>query len=285
MQEAATQGPQGIYRLTSVARPVDPAYPTNRALLFVLPVGSLLFAGLALAGVISTSATAAAFSALLIGFASWALTRELSPDDDVAAFIAILMAWTMYAVTGASNVILIFVALFLVRIVNRSTGIAARPWDTLLVMGFALYGSWSLGQPLLALLAGLAFGIDAYLDRGRPLQIAAAMVGFIFAAWQLTVIGVELPSGISAWALPSLVIIACLITAVLWGPPSSVCDAFGKPLEAARVSLGLTVGSLVGLQSFVHGTDWVDDAIWASLAAVPVSALIRSQLKRRFAAS
>ena len=32
--------PTGVYRFTSIARPVDPAYPTNRALLFLVPIAA-----------------------------------------------------------------------------------------------------------------------------------------------------------------------------------------------------------------------------------------------------
>ena len=150
MSSEEKQEPTGIYRFTSVARPVDPRYPTNRALLIVLPIGAAAFAILASLGFFEAGALSAMLSAFLVGFAAWAFTRELAPDDDAAAFVALALAWVMSAATGATGVILTFAALFLARIVNRTTGLAARPWDILMVGGFVLWAAWNLGQPLLA---------------------------------------------------------------------------------------------------------------------------------------
>ena len=86
-------GPRGIYRLTSIGRPVDPRYPSNRALLIVLPL--LAVASVGLRGVLDLerSALTVTLQSLLVGFAAWALTRELAPDDDAAAFVALALAW------------------------------------------------------------------------------------------------------------------------------------------------------------------------------------------------
>ena len=60
----------GVYRFTSIARPVDPAYPTNRALLYLLPAIAIVSAVLAWGTNIALSPAGAAVNALLVGFVS-----------------------------------------------------------------------------------------------------------------------------------------------------------------------------------------------------------------------
>ncbi len=281
MTDKEKQAPEGIYRITSVARPVDPAYPTNRALLIVLPIGAAVFAALALLGIIDAGALSAMLSGLLVGFAAWALTRELTPDDDAAAFVALALAWIMSAVTGATGVLLTFAALFLARIVNRTTGLAARPWDILMVGGFVLWASWNLGQPLLALTGALAFGIDARLARTRALPVAAAVVFAGFSIWLFARGGYELRLWDAAWIVPAIALAAAVVTNVLSGTPRSRDDVYQDVLSATRVRAGLVIGSLVAAQSLLHGVAWQADVIWACIAAVPLSAAVRAVLPKR----
>ncbi len=275
--------PAGIYRFTSIARPVDPAYPTNRALLIVAPIGAAVFAVLALLGVVDAAPLSAMLSALLIGFAAWAFTRELTPDDDAAAFVALALAWVMSAVTGATGVLLTFAALFLARIVNRTTGLAARPWDIVMVGGFVLWASWNLGQPLLALTGALAFAIDARLARTRALPVAAAVVFAGFSIWLFAEGGFELRLWDAAWLVPAIALAAAVVTNVLSGAPRSRGDVYQELLSTTRVRAGLVIGGLVAAQSLLHGVPWQADVIWACVAAVPLSAAVRAVLPKKTA--
>ena len=79
----------GLYRFTSLYRPIDPAYLTNRALIHLLPV-------IALISGVDTALTEPdlspffpALQTVLVCFVSWALTRELAPDYSSAAFVAL----------------------------------------------------------------------------------------------------------------------------------------------------------------------------------------------------
>lgn len=137
----------GIYCFTSIGRPVDPAYRTNRVLLIVLPLAGLLSAGVASVQDIGSGPLSAAFSGMLTAFAAWALTRELAPDDNGAAFVALALAWLLNVAFGARLVLLLFVALLLVRMVNRSTGLPLRLLDTLGVFGFCTWGQSVRSNP------------------------------------------------------------------------------------------------------------------------------------------
>ena len=126
-----------MYRFTSIARPIDPAYLTNRALLMILPLLMLASGGLASLYDMGDGPAAAAFSGALAAFAAWALTRELAPDYSGAAFVALALAWAANIALEASSVMLLFVALLLVRLVNRSTGPQWRLADTFGCSAFA----------------------------------------------------------------------------------------------------------------------------------------------------
>lgn len=266
---------EGIYRFTSIGRPVDPRYPTNRAVLVILPLAALLGAGITLVrdgGVVAALVAALVF--VLVTFGAWALTRELAPDDDPAAFIAMALGVGWIGL-GADSVLLVFVALFLARVVNRSTGLMLRPLDSVLVFALTVWAAFSLGQPLLVLVGALAFALDAALEEGcRPQWlpavgcIAVAVLMFVRGEYPLR------PGSFDAVELAFLVVTAVAYGIAIWrsAPLRSICDVTGVPLEPIRVRAGMIVGLLVAVQAVV--TDGAGaltaSTIWASIVAVPV---------------
>ena len=181
----ARENLRGIYRFTSIARPVDPAYLTNRALLIVLPVVGLFGAGLAFLQDTGGNLLSAALSAVLVVFAAWALTRELAPDYSGAAFVALAFAWVANIAFGTRLVLLPFAALVLVRVVNRSTGLPLRPLDTLGVLGFCTWAAIDLEQPLILMIASLAFLLDATLEKPLRRHFLAAAACLLIFFWML----------------------------------------------------------------------------------------------------
>jgi len=93
--------PSRISRVSALARPVDPSYPTNRALL--LGLAPLLIAG-CLYGMLRGGDWAEALRSagwlVLAAFLGWALARELAPDEDLAAFLAVALTVAAWAVWG-----------------------------------------------------------------------------------------------------------------------------------------------------------------------------------------
>ena len=82
-----------IYKYSSIGRPLDPAYRTNKAVLVLMPVGAGLGAVTAwLGGQPGVQILLQAAYFLLIVYGSWALARELDPDDHAAAFIGLALA-------------------------------------------------------------------------------------------------------------------------------------------------------------------------------------------------
>lgn len=269
----------GAYRFTSLARPIDPAYLTNRALLIVLPLAGLLSAGLASVGAIDGSPVSAAFSGVLSAFAAWALTRELAPDFNDAAFVALAIAWFINIALGAQLVLLLFVALLLVRVVNRSTGLPWRPLDTLGVLGFCTWAAISTQQPLILLITSLAFALDAVLEeplRRHYLAAAACLPVFI---WML--LGeADLIAGdltVRDWSLLGVFGLGIVLVVKKNPGPVSYCDVAPERLDRVRVNAGLIVGGLLAAQALLANgrAAWLETPIWACIIAVLLSFVAR----------
>lgn len=273
-----------IYRITSVGRPLDPAFPTNRAVMMLSPLAALLAAGLAfLQGSGAAAAASAGLSGLLVTFGAWALTRELAPDDDPAAFVSAALALVALLVAGAESVLPLFAALMLVRIVNRTTGLAPRPLDAPLVAGLALWTAHSLQQPLLGAVAALAFALDAVLPGGRRWQLVPAVVCAAAGVALGMRDGVAL--GLPAARAVTLIVVAVagaafLALIVLTTQVRSLGDVGEngrepQPLSLTRVRAGMAIGLFVALQSLLTegGRQRVDVVLWACIAGVVLGAV------------
>jgi hypothetical protein len=276
----------GVYRFSSIARPVDPAFPTNRALLILLPLLAVANALLAMAGIISATWPAAAISAALTGFIAWALARELAPDDDVAAFVALVLAWAASIYSGHSSVLLPAVALLLVRIVNRTTGLPARPLDTLAILGLCIWVSIDQEQSLILLVAAIAFSLDAALiDPLRRHFLAAGVCAAVFVG--LLVNGTTPTVSDLATRDWLLVLLAAAAIALIIGgnrEPVSPCDVSPRRLDGVRVNAGLVLGLLIAVAVLIANgpSAWFDTALWSCIVAVAVSRAARSVLRRMF---
>ena len=142
MSEDSSTGTErtGVYRFTSIARPIDPSYLTNKILLYILPVVGLVNAALAMFTDLGVAPLPAAINGVLVALVAWALTRELAPDFVEAAFVALAIAWLSNLAFGTSQVLPVFATILLLRVVNRSTGLPLTWFDTISVLGFCRPG-------------------------------------------------------------------------------------------------------------------------------------------------
>ena len=281
----------GIYRFTSIARPIDPAYLTNRALLIVLPVVGLLSAGLAFLHDLGGDPLSAALSGALVAFAAWALTRELAPDHNGAAFVALAIAWIANVAFGTSLVLLLFVAIVLVRVVNRSTGLPLRPLDTLGVIGFCTWAAISTEQPLILLVASLAFLLDAMLEEPLRRHYLAAAVCVPVFVWVLDGHANLIASDLAVrdWLLIGASALGVALFAKTNPEPVSYCDISPDRLDLVRVNVGLIVGWLLGVQALLTNgrSAWLETPFWACMIALLLSLVARqaSRLRRSSSSS
>ncbi|MCQ1538773.1 hypothetical protein FTO68_07220 [Methanocalculus taiwanensis] len=182
-----------MHQLTTIARRIDPMYPTNRAIIIMTilistgAAGSSLYLGASL------------FPAILQGFIAgiaiilaWAISRELDPDSEYAAFLPVLICIPLLLIAPKPGLLISFFMLLLLRIVNRTTGQPAGVLDSaalLLLAGWLVSGGFWLAWP--AALA--AFILDSRLKEPDFRQIWFAAVLVIGLAAYAAFFGITLP--------------------------------------------------------------------------------------------
>lgn len=237
-----------INTLTTVGRPIDLSYPTNRAIagacLLVMLGATLLQRA---AGTAWTQSILWGAQAALSLFLAWALCRELDPDHDLSAFVAAGLCLGGLVLWGLPRLAAMFWLILVLRVVNRTTGLPAGVLDSTGVLGLGIWlslqGNWGHG-----VITTVAFLLDSQLPARAPRQLVLAILS---AAGTLTaaIIGPGLP-----WdAAPSLpgTLVALAITIpflpVIWQSHSvtSVGDQTGEPLDPHRVRAAQIVALVV----------------------------------------
>lgn len=269
----------GLYRFTSLARPIDPAYLSNRALLIILPLLAILSAGLASIHSFDSTPVSAAVSGALVGFVGWALTRELAPDYNSDAFVALTLAWAGSVVCGMDQVLLVFVGLLLVRIVNRSTGLPLRPFDTVSVLGFCTWVAVSTQNPMILLVAAVAYALDATLnDPLRHHYVAAVACLFVFT-WMLIGGAAGTAGDLTArdWALIGISAGGLVLLIKTNPEPVSYCDTAPDRLDRTRVNAGLLVVWLLAVQALLAdgSSAWLQTPVWVCIFVVLLLSVVR----------
>ncbi len=242
-----------MYRYTSIGRPLDPRFPTNKAVLLLLPLAAVVgavagfFDGLAV-----LEAVQKALSFLLVTFGAWALARELDPDDQVAAFIAMALALLAALAMDSPGILIVFATLGLVRIVNRSTGLAAKKSDSLIVMLLVFAVIYFTESPLYGTVAAIAFLLDGSLKSPAPHQWFFGLICFAgtvvyLVDHDLGLSVVTVPDSLFEWLSLVFLIIFGLNTLLL-KQVSSTGDFGASRLDLARVRGGMAVGLLAALQ-------------------------------------
>jgi hypothetical protein len=265
-----------VYRFSGVGRPVDPSYATNRAIILL---ALLAFVGGTARAIMGASewldASFLGANAALTVFLAWALTRELAPDDEAGAFGAVALVGIAWFTLGRQSLLIPALLMLALRIVNRSTGKAAEPTDTLFVAPFFGLVAWSVSWTL-GLVGAAAFALDAGLP-GAPGQPRRRYHWGVAVAL-LAVTGARLLGGTPGIRLPDAPLVFLVITgmALLAGfaypSPRSVGDVDGAPLVDTRVRSGFLLGVaatvLLTLDAGV-GTGSLA-VLWCSLGAAAV---------------
>ena len=242
-----------IYKYTSIGRPLDPAHWTNKAVLILMPLAAIFGAVMAWLGDgQGMQILHSAIAYLLISFGSWALARELFPDDKPAAFVSMALAILAALSFDSPGILIVFATLGLVRIVNRSTGMAARKTDSIIVTLLVFWVIYATRSPFYGAVAALAFVFDGSLKNPLRHQWAFALVCF----GGMIVYMVDHDVGLAYFSAPDsliewLSLIALLILALdlfLLKKVRSVADLNGQPLDLTRVKGGMAVGLFAAFQ-------------------------------------
>ncbi len=269
---------EGAYRFSSIGRPVDRRYPTNRAIASLsLLVAILGFAVRRLAG---TSSIEAFFSGLFLSigfFLAWALARELDPDHDRSAFAAAALSLIPGVALGRPDLAATVLVLLLLRIVNRTVGPAARPLDTVGILALVGVAVWR-GHLVLAVAAAAALALDAFLRPANRVHLAAAgaSIGLLaVGVSRVQAAGNPVADGmltVVTWlALAATLPFLALIRAS--SSPRTVSDAAEQPLSGTRVRAAQWFGlATLGAAVLVEGRVGLAalSPLWAALVGTGV---------------
>ena len=246
-----------IYKYTSIGRPLEPEYPTNKAVLILMPLAALLGAVTAwLAGAQATQVLQAAISFLLICFGSWALARELFPDDSPAAFISMALALLVALAFDSPGILIMFATLGLIRIVNRSTGKPAMKSDSVIVMLLTFWVIYATQSPLFGAVAAAAFIFDG--TQKDPLRHQWVFALICFAGMVVYMVDhdagpgyFQAPDSLLEW-LAMAVLLVLALDLFLLKQVSSSGDIGGKTLDLSRVKGGMAVGLFAAFQGLAN---------------------------------
>ena len=254
---------------SSIGRPVDRRYPTNRAIAsLTLVVAILGFAIRRLTGTHPLESFLGGITMAIGFFLAWAIARELDPDHDSSAFLAAGLSLIPNVVLGRPDFAAAFLVLLALRIVNRTVGPPARPLDTIAILGLVAVAAWR-GHLVLAGIAAGAFVLDAILDPSNRVHLVAA--GVSLGLLGVGVSRLELAPGLTLTPLMWLALAATVPFLALIrgsGEPRAVSDAGDAPLSGRRVRAAQWLG-LIGLVAsvLVEGPDGLAalSPLWAAL--------------------
>jgi hypothetical protein len=272
-----------IYQLTAIGRPLDPAWPTNRAVLYLLPVLALLGGAMAWADSAGGSGIVmAALRSALLGFAAWAVARELAPDDQLGAFLAMAVTLTTLLNVPEPGFMLLFLAMFLARVLNRSTGVDLKKTDAVAVLLLAGLTAWSHLSPWPLAVTALAFGWSAVLPGGRRWQLWAGALALLAAGVSWVMFGPGIGSGAMlsrhGMVLPAIFGAGFLLAILATRQVAAVGDCDQLPLSEKRVRAGMWVVLLLAAANLAHGSPLAAEgvALWAVLGGVALGRLLQA---------
>jgi hypothetical protein len=239
-----------IRDITALGRPIDPRYPTNLAI-------AVLSVVVAIAGAIWRLISGAALlesaqwgiGAGFVLFLTWALGRELDPDHDLSAFVGAGLAIIALLLFDMPSLLLILWLLLLLRLVNRTVGLPAKPLDSLAILGLGAWLTWQ-GYWVVGLMTAAAFLLDGLLS--PPLRYHLVAAGLALVTTVLLSIfrgNMAMVSGPTTPVVVSSVVIAGLFLVVIATSRElhAVADATGKPLNRRRVQAAQVLALLTAL--------------------------------------
>jgi hypothetical protein len=272
MQEATMQQ---MYRYSSIARPLDPRYPTN-LLIMVLTVVAGVVAGLL------TLSTGGTFSdAILAGFATggstfltWAIARETDPDYDWSAFAGVAFMWLAGLWLRAPMPGMVALALMLVylRVINRMVGPPATIADAMVLMIGLVIASF-LENWIIAVGVAGAFFIDGILPPPQRRQLFFALLALLIMVIRIMVIGWESYGVLSLPYLIGIAVVAIVFVLTMLATRSIRvgCDIsdFRPDVRRIRASMALALGGAlaISLWNGDQGVLWTLPA-WCAMAGI-----------------
>lgn len=165
-----------IYRITSIGRPLDPGYPTNRMIILICAIVMVIASlfRLSLDNTASTSIIYGTKAGIAI-FLVWAISREIDPDHEIAAFVPVIISLIPVILFGVQPVLPLFWLLLILRIVNRSTGLKAGILDTITVILLSIFLIYQMSW-IFGMLTAAAFFVDSRISSPEKFHLIASIL-------------------------------------------------------------------------------------------------------------
>lgn len=178
-------------------------------------------------------------SVALATFLGWVIGREADPDYQASAHLGALLTLAAGLVLGPAGLLPSFAAIMFMRLVNRSTGLAASTLDSFLILGLSLWGGLAV-HPVLLLLGAAAFILDGWLQPVTGKHLVFGGVSLAVGIVMGIVTGASLiePPPTQALLLGLIPIAAFALAVVTIAEPQSVADYTGQPLAQSRTRAG-----------------------------------------------
>jgi hypothetical protein len=237
--------------ITALGRtPIDPSYRTNRAIAVLTTVVAIAGAILRLLkGTAPLESVLWGIGAGLAVFLTWALGRELDPDHDLSAFVGAGLVLIVLLLVGATSLLLILWLLLVLRLVNRTTGLPAKPLDSLGVLGLGAWLTWQ-GYWMMGLVTSVAFLLDGLLAPPLRRQLLVSSLALLATAI-LSIFhgGMAMESGPTMLVVVSSIVVAGLFLPVIatTREVEAVGDATGEVLNPRRVQAAQVVALLTAI--------------------------------------
>jgi hypothetical protein len=264
------------FRHSALARLIDVRYASNRFVVVAAVLGGIVAFGYRWI----TDGDDPFIWAFRVGaatFLAWAIARELDPDHPVSAAIAAVAGGGAVAF-GSPEIGAAAGFLIALRIVARTTGMSAHPWELALVVGFAGY----LAASPAAWPGAIVLVVAMWIDGGHehvphpPARVAAIAGAFIVPA----VAVFTFPSGFAVgrdWGATAVFVIG---VAAAWvgtrrlHRPTSTCDRYRQPLAHSRIAQArIVAGVAIGLAAILTPAD---PAAYGPLIAATIAAALVS---------
>lgn len=275
-----------IYSVTSIGRPVDLKYRTNRAMVIGLaPAAVLAVVTAVLRDYSAVEALGFVLSVAVAGFGGWAMGRELDPDHQAAAFVSmagvVVTAILLSPAEVAWALLVLITTLGLVRQVNRTTGLEARMSDSVILMVLTLVVTYGTANAFFPLAAAVSYALDGYLRKPLRRQIVFALL----ALGATVVYMVDHDVGLGSYSAPqSLAPWLAALFAVWFGLNialrkrcASRCDVGSRSLDVGRVRGGMLVAVVVVVQGLPSVAEIA--LVSASVAGVCISSGFRRSFR------
>ncbi len=188
-------------------------------------------------------------------FLAWAIGRELDPDRPNAAAVAAVLAGIMIITVGEAMLFPTLLALLVVRVLHRSTGLPPTLFDLIALPGAAYAGASST----IGWTAGLALAFAVARDHRLPDPAPRRQLAAAFLIASAATAGTLISGSPGDWTAPAVGQGIVLAVGILAGlslriyEPRSAADHTGDLLIARRLQSARVGGIGVGLLAAAAG--------------------------------